>query len=146
MPLFYLSFARTRAEGGFLGATVIEGRDAKDAHANATLRGLNPGGFVAILEVPKHLEEESDFAAYRNRLVGREEVLARGGNRLGDIPKPMRDRFRAAAMIVPAVKAHQHRSTGGDPAMKNMIDRWLFNGVVIGFMIGVYSLVMWMIR
>ncbi len=100
MPYFYISFAMPKAEGGFRGATVVEAGNAKSAIAAATLRGLNPGGEAAILEVQGEYEGSQEMLSMRNRLVSREELLRNGGARLGDIPKYMREIFEDSATVV----------------------------------------------
>lgn len=82
MPYFYISFA---TDEGFRGATVVMADGADDAIAEATRRGLNPGGQAAIIEAPPECENEPDFRALINRLLGREEMLEQGGRRLGDL-------------------------------------------------------------
>lgn len=85
MARWYISFARSKAEGGFIGATVVEASSAESALTVATLCDLNPGGEVAILMVPPEHYNAPNVLSMLNRLVGREEVIALGGVRLGDL-------------------------------------------------------------
>jgi hypothetical protein len=103
---FYISFA---ADDGFRGATVVKGRSAEDALKEATRRGLNPGGEAAILAFPPGAaERESDLrsASARpwrsmiNRLVGKEELIAAGAKRVGDLPGQLKSRWEREAEIV----------------------------------------------
>jgi hypothetical protein len=93
MTLWYLSFA---TDAGFRGATVVEAADAQHALRLTVERGLNPGGQVAILQVPADRELAPDIVAIRDRLATRDEMMALQGIRLGDLPKNMRSRFEAA--------------------------------------------------
>jgi hypothetical protein len=77
--LFYLSFADPEKPKGqqFLGATIVEAGTEVLAVAEAWLRGINPGGEVAIVDL--HLSPDdlpSECASYLNRLVPREEIFA----------------------------------------------------------------------
>jgi len=97
MTYWYISFATDR---GFRGATVVEANDAKKALKAANRRGLNPGGEAAILEVPKEAEKAADFQAMINRLVGRDEMIARGGMRQGDLPVEVQAHFEEVAAFI----------------------------------------------
>ncbi len=92
MTYWYISFA---TDEGFRGATVVEATSAQSALAVATLRGLNPGGQVAILQVPPGAESDPDKRAMMNRLVGRAEMIARGAERYADLPQDIREAFDA---------------------------------------------------
>lgn len=94
-PLWYISFA---TDEGFRGATVVEGASAEDALTEATGRGLNPGGQAAILPVPE--PTPPDAARYLNRLVGKEELIADGGRRHGDLPPDMQHKIAHAGEFV----------------------------------------------
>lgn len=89
MPFYYLSFCDiTRPEGTqFLGATVIEAIDAKDAHAKVTANGTNPGGEIAIMELNIQSADELDEAAkrYLNKFVPRKVVMAEAFYTMEDI-------------------------------------------------------------
>lgn len=100
MARWYISFATSIDMGGFRGATVVEADDEKGALAVATLRGLNPGGEAAILFVPPEAYGEPDMAVMLNRLVGKEEMLAMGAKRHGDLPQEMQSRFDHEATFV----------------------------------------------
>jgi hypothetical protein len=76
MQWFYISFARAKSKGGFLGATVIEADDVMGAMFEARRRGLNPGGEAQIVPIPPDRAERPEIVALRNRLVGREELIA----------------------------------------------------------------------
>jgi hypothetical protein len=83
MSWFYISFARAKSEGGFLGGTVVQADDAPGALAEATRRGLNPGGEAQIIPVPDKSINQSTIVALRNRLASKAELLARGEHRTG---------------------------------------------------------------
>lgn len=94
MSLFYISFATDK---GFRGATVVSAADDAAALAEATRRGLNPGGEAAIIAVPPEAEDHPDMARLLNRLAGRDEMIAEGGKRLGDCSDDVQSCFDAAA-------------------------------------------------
>ena len=73
---FYISFARTKAEGGHLGSTVVQATNAESALVEATRRGLNPGGEAQIVPVPPDRNEHPDLVRCRNRLVSKAELMA----------------------------------------------------------------------
>lgn len=100
MTWWYISFAMSKKQGGFRGATVVEGKDAQSALANATMRGLNPGGEAAILEVYKEDEQKCDVLALRNTLLDKEQMLAMRAVRSGDMPKKIKRRWEAATVFV----------------------------------------------
>lgn len=100
MTYWYLSFALDAARGGFRGATVVEARDEMSALATATMRGLNPGGEVAILEIMPDEVDDADVKAMLNRLVGREEMDAMGGRRHGDLPQNIQHAFEGDALFI----------------------------------------------
>jgi hypothetical protein len=83
MAYWYISFA---TDTDFLGATVVEATSANNALAVATLRGLNPGGEAAIMQIPAGGENDPGRRIMTNRLVGRAEMMARGATRLADMP------------------------------------------------------------
>ena len=97
MAYFYISFA---TDEGFRGATVVEAHDAEDAFDEATRRDLNPGGEAAILEIPPDIVSNPDMMAMRNRLVGKDEMLANGAKRQADCSEEIQDAFEAAATRV----------------------------------------------
>jgi hypothetical protein len=72
---FYISFASL---GGHLGSTVVQADDVDGAFAEATARGLNPGGEAQIVPVPTDRSEHPDLVAIRNRLVSKAELMQRG--------------------------------------------------------------------
>jgi len=88
MALWYLSFASMTE---FLGATVVAADDVDGAWIEATTRGLNPGGEVVIFRVPEHLHDEPDIQLGLNRLMRRDELLARGAKRLKSCPQEIQD-------------------------------------------------------
>jgi len=94
MPYFYISFA---TDEGFLGATVVRATDADGALSVASEKGLNPGGEAMIVEVPEQAESEPDMLAMIDRLVGKNEMLANGGTRHGDLSPEKRAAIEAAA-------------------------------------------------
>ncbi len=85
---WYISFV---GDDGFRGATVVEASSPEDALAAATERGLNPGGEAAIVPVP--VPTPPDALRYLNRLVGKDELIADGGARHGDLPEEKRALF-----------------------------------------------------
>jgi hypothetical protein len=93
---FYISFAADH----FLGATVVQAQDEASALAEATRRGLNPGGEAAIIHVPPEARQNPDMLAMVNRLVGEDEMLAMGARRLGDLPERIQERFEEEATVV----------------------------------------------
>jgi hypothetical protein len=86
IPWWYISFARAKADGGFLGGTVVQADDAPGALAEATRRGLNPGGEAQIVRVPSENVHNRTVLALRNRLVGKAKLLALGEKRGGYHP------------------------------------------------------------
>jgi hypothetical protein len=95
--LFYISFA---TDEGFRGATVVRAEDHAAAIEEATARGLNPGGEAAILQVPSEIEDAPDVVPLINRLVGREEMIALGGRRHGDLSPELRATVGGHAVVV----------------------------------------------
>jgi hypothetical protein len=91
MGLWYISFATDKA---CLGCTFVDGSDAEDALANATRLGINPGGEAVMLELPSNYGKtepsKSELAAFKNRLVLEEEILARGGKKHKDVEPELR--------------------------------------------------------
>jgi hypothetical protein len=73
---FYISFAKAKKDGGHLGSTVVEAADAFGALAEATRRGLNPGGEAQIIPVPPEKTEHSQVVSLRNRLASKAELMA----------------------------------------------------------------------
>jgi hypothetical protein len=73
---FYISFARAKRDGGFLGATVVAAEDVVDAFEKTKACGLNPGGEAQVIPIPPERAELPEIVALRNRLVGREELIA----------------------------------------------------------------------
>jgi hypothetical protein len=58
MPEYWLSFA---TDEGFRGYTVVEAVDEAGAVARANELGRNPGGEIAILEIPSQAANEPDI-------------------------------------------------------------------------------------
>jgi hypothetical protein len=75
---FYISFALPKSQGGFLGATVVQAQNAPAALEWATRRGLNPGGEAQIIPIPPERAHHPEVVPLRNRLVSKEEIMARG--------------------------------------------------------------------
>lgn len=73
MRQFYLSFAD---DSGFLGACIVYGDNEKNAHYEASKRGLNPGGDVRIVERDPGREPISDDLMYK--LMSLEDLRAAG--------------------------------------------------------------------
>jgi hypothetical protein len=90
MGLWYISFAD---DGGFRGATVVEAKDAKSALAEATRRGINPGGEAKMLPAPDIAEAK----AMLNRLVLEDEMRALGHVKAKELAPDVADAFDAAA-------------------------------------------------
>ena len=87
MTFWYLSFA---TETEFLGATIVEADDAKGAFAEATDRGLNPGGQVAMFEVTPGSENRAEARGLLNRLCDLEEMRRLGHKQMKDAPSSAR--------------------------------------------------------
>lgn len=88
MNQYYISFA---SPNKFLGSTVVEAKDEEHAIEVATSLGRNPGGDVTILLIPPDIYDAPDLKVYRTKLVGEEEALALGGERLGDMEEGLRE-------------------------------------------------------
>src|ERR1700693_3582803 len=88
MILYYLSFCDVKRPKGqqFLGCTVVEACSPDAAMKEATLRGLNPGGEVALvaMEVDSLDDLPATGRSYVNRFVPREEVLRDGCTKIAD--------------------------------------------------------------
>ena len=100
MTFWYISFAMPAHAGGFRGATVVEAGSVGTALAVATLRGLNPGGEAAIMEVPAEYEDTEEMTSMLYRLVGKEEILRNGGARVDDLPARIRWHFEKDVTFV----------------------------------------------
>lgn len=61
-----------------LGATSVQATSIEDALAEATRRGLNPGGEALVIEVPTYMANDPDIVGCRNRLRLPEEAYAAG--------------------------------------------------------------------
>lgn len=83
MQWHYISFAKPKTDGGFLGATVVWAKDPPDALKVATRKGLNPGGEAQIIPVSPDRAHIPEIAMCRNRLVGKEELMSHGGYAAG---------------------------------------------------------------
>jgi hypothetical protein len=105
MTLWYLSFA---SETEFLGATVIEADSGMEAWTKATLRGLNPGGEVMMLQVPPAAEKEADILIGLNRLVSAAELRALGARRLADCRQEIQEAWDREGDCV----REEHNTTG----------------------------------
>ena len=99
MSWFYISFA---TDEEFLGATVVEGGDAQDAFFEATLKGLNPGGEAAILEIPLAAQQEPDFHFMKNKLCSKEQILGSGGKPIRELNSEQREVFDTKATRISA--------------------------------------------
>ncbi len=93
MTLWYLSFA---TDEEFLGATVVKAVTAEGAVDETITRGLNPGGEIAMIEVPRGSENDPNILRLLDRLVGKDELMANGGQRLGDMTPEEREQFDAS--------------------------------------------------
>lgn len=98
MPLWYISFAMPKAQGGFRGATIVEAPSAEQALPAATLAGLNPGGEAVILPWPVDADPD-EMALYLNRLATKREILDAGGKRYADISKKKKASFNRLAIF-----------------------------------------------
>lgn len=74
---FYISFANKKA--GHLGSTVVAATGSAGALAEATSRGLNPGGEAMVVPVPPDRSDHPQLVFLRNRLANKAELLAAGG-------------------------------------------------------------------
>jgi hypothetical protein len=97
MKLFYISFA---TDTEFLGATVLESHDELSVLAEATKHNLNPGGQAAILELPYEALLAPDVKIMQGRLVSKEEMLANGAVRHGDMSDDMQTKFENVAVVL----------------------------------------------
>jgi hypothetical protein len=68
--LYWISFC---GDSGFLGVAIVEGRSMIGAVEESNRRGINPGGEVAVFEIPS-LEYQNQARPYCNRLLQREEL------------------------------------------------------------------------
>mgnify|MGYP001434113113 CR=1 FL=1 len=93
MTHWFISFA---TDDGFLGATVVAAEDDAGALEEATRRGLNPGGEAVIIQVPPEADGGADMTRLLNRLADKEEMLAHGGKRIGDMSDDERARLDAS--------------------------------------------------
>jgi hypothetical protein len=82
MSLYWLSFAR---DIGFIGAAIVQADSMRDAHAEATRLGCNPGGQIAgvhiLADIAPRIPRE-----YIGRLMSREECEKLDGMMGGDGP------------------------------------------------------------
>jgi hypothetical protein len=101
---WYISFS---SEDEFLGATVVQAANAEAALLEASARNLNPGGQAAIAEVPTEAESDPDMLATINRLLSRDELMAQGAGRHGDLGDEQ-ESFVAAATTVRQVRCATH--------------------------------------
>jgi len=67
---FYMSFVSEHE--GFLGGLYIQDTDVISAIRQSHLRGLNPGGDVALIEVPSGYEPSPEV---RDRLLTKNEIV-----------------------------------------------------------------------
>jgi hypothetical protein len=97
--LFYISFA---TDAGFRGATVVEAANEANAVIVASRLGLNPGGEAAVLAIPADAgaRELAEILSYKNRLVGKDELVANGARKLRDLPGNMQAAIADAATVV----------------------------------------------
>lgn len=72
MPLFYLSFA---GDDSWLGCIHIEAENVFDAITKTHILKINPGGEIAIVELPAQAIEECPYSIKDNlnRLISLEE-------------------------------------------------------------------------
>lgn len=79
MTWFYFSFTDPDLPEGeqFLGGLYIDGADLADALTRSHGLGVNPGGQVAVVEIPAEAQEQMDANVpedMRRRLLTKEEV------------------------------------------------------------------------
>lgn len=77
--IFYLSFA---GDDGWIGCVHTEANNAMEAVLKTHVLGINPGGEVAIIELPQSVFECPEGARILHvldRLLGREEMEALNG-------------------------------------------------------------------
>jgi hypothetical protein len=96
MNLYYISFA-TYIE--FLGATVVEGVNEKQAFEIATNNNLNPGGQAIILEVPYELHNAPDIAPLKYKLFNKEQ-MTQIGTKIKDMEEKHQLLIRANAIYI----------------------------------------------
>ena len=74
MKTFYMTFVDDSSppENRFLGACIVSGKDAKNAHQNTFLFSCNPGGEALIHDITKMARKIKP--KYKNRLLSKEEI------------------------------------------------------------------------
>ncbi|MDG7001618.1 MAG: hypothetical protein JRN15_21175 [Nitrososphaerota archaeon] len=78
MKTYWMSFV---GDEGNRGVAIVDAEDEQDALTVTKRLNINPGGEVAIVEVPQTTEALAEINGYgKNRLIPTEELL-RGGNR-----------------------------------------------------------------
>lgn len=69
--LFYMSFADSDGDEGFLGGIIMETHGITLAMIETHALGINPGGEMASWELPEDMQPGPE---YRNRLLTRDEI------------------------------------------------------------------------
>lgn len=87
---FWISFADDQ---GCLGAVIIEAQNETFALAQATARGLNPGGEAAFVDItnPNGLAEADRLG--RNRFMPVSELRKRGYKLVSEMSPEVQERF-----------------------------------------------------
>jgi hypothetical protein len=70
----YVSFAKSREEGGCQGVVLIQGRGITDCLLKINMMQANPGGEVMAIPIPSEAEHNLPPIEFRNRLLSKEEV------------------------------------------------------------------------
>jgi len=76
----YLSFARKKTEGGFLGGAFVFADSITDAIVKTHSLGINPGGNIAAMDWP---EECLPDVQYRHKLLSKEDITKACGGVTG---------------------------------------------------------------
>jgi hypothetical protein len=97
MAEFYISFATDK---GFRGCTVVEADDPIGAYAAATQLGRNPGGDVAILEIPPAATNDPEIILGRTKLVSPDEMKAFGGQHLREMPPEIQEAIESNVAVI----------------------------------------------
>ncbi len=69
---WYLSFSKTKAEGGFLGGVFVDAMGISDAIAKTHRLGINPGG--EVLSCPPNQATAMLGKQWKNRLLSKADL------------------------------------------------------------------------
>jgi hypothetical protein len=71
----YVSFARSREEGGCQGVVLIQGHGMTDCLLKINALHANPGGDVMAIAIPPEAESNLPPEEFRNRLLSKAEIM-----------------------------------------------------------------------